>query len=153
VTKWCHEFSKGRTDVHKEQKSGRPSLISYDLLQENEGEIRTYRRVTIRELHQIIPEVSKTTIHEGVTEELGYRKLCARWLPKMLMDDHKTKQMDSALKFLTRYAQEGNAFLDSNVTGDKTWGFYHTPESKQQPLQWRHTHFSRKKKNSKLQFH
>ena len=71
VTKWCHEFSEGRTDVHDEQRSGRPSLISYDLLQETEGEICANRRVTIRELHRIIPEVSKTTIHEAVTEELG----------------------------------------------------------------------------------
>jgi len=36
VTKWCHELSEGRTDVHDEQRRGRPSLISYDLLQENE---------------------------------------------------------------------------------------------------------------------
>jgi len=27
VTKWCREFSEGRTDVHDEQRSGRPSLI------------------------------------------------------------------------------------------------------------------------------
>jgi transposase len=32
VTKWCHEFSEGRTDVHDEQRSGRPSLISDDFL-------------------------------------------------------------------------------------------------------------------------
>jgi hypothetical protein len=63
-------------------------------------------------LHQIILEVSKTTIHEAVTEKLGYRKLCERWVPKMLMDDHKTKRMGSALKFLTRCAQEGDEFLD-----------------------------------------
>jgi hypothetical protein len=63
-------------------------------------------------LHHIIPEVSKTTIHEAVTEKLGYRKLCARWVPKMVTDDHKTKWMGSALKFLTRYAQEGDEFLD-----------------------------------------
>ena len=50
----------------------------------------------------------------------------------MLTDDHKTKRMGSALKFLTRYAQEGDEFLDSIVTGDETWGFHHTPESKQQ---------------------
>jgi transposase len=62
VTKWCSEFSKGRTDVHDEQRSSRPSLISDDLLQETEGEIRTNRRVT-REVHHVIPEVSKTTIH------------------------------------------------------------------------------------------
>jgi hypothetical protein len=39
VTKCCREFSEGRTDVHEEQRSGRSSLISADLLQEIEGEI------------------------------------------------------------------------------------------------------------------
>ena len=58
VTKLCSEFSEGRTDVHDEQRSGRPSLISYDLLHETEGEIRANRRMTIRELHHIVPEVS-----------------------------------------------------------------------------------------------
>ena len=64
VTKWCHEFSEGRNDVHDEQRSGRPSLISDDLLEETGGEIRANRRVTIRKLRHIIPEVSKTTIHK-----------------------------------------------------------------------------------------
>jgi len=93
VTKWCREFSEGRTDVHDEQRSGRPSLISDELLQEIEVEIRANRRVKIRELHPIIPEVSKTTIHEVVTEKLGYRKLCASWVPKMLTDDYKTSPL------------------------------------------------------------
>jgi len=31
VTKWCREFSEGRTDVHDKQRSSRPSLISDDL--------------------------------------------------------------------------------------------------------------------------
>ena len=74
--------SEGRTDVHDEQRSGRPSLIPYDLLQEIEREIRANRRVLIRELHPIISEASKNTIHEAVTEKLGCRKLCARWVPK-----------------------------------------------------------------------
>jgi hypothetical protein len=74
VTKWCREFPKGRTYVyvHDEQRSSRPSLISDDLLQEIEGEIRANQSVMIRELHHIIPKVSKTTIHEAVTEKLGY---------------------------------------------------------------------------------
>jgi len=63
----------------------------------------------------------------------------------MLTGDHKTKRMGSALKFLTRYAQEGDEFLDSIVTGDELWVFHHTPESKQQSLQWRHTHSPRTK--------
>jgi hypothetical protein len=139
VTKWCCEFSEGRTDVHNEQRSGRPSLNSDDL-QKIEGEIPANRRGAIRELHHIIPQVSRTIIHEAATEKLGYRKLWTRLVPKMLTDHHKTKRIGSALMFLTRYAQEEDKFLDSIVTGDETWVFHHTPESKQQSLQWRHTH-------------
>jgi hypothetical protein len=134
VTRWCREFYEGRTDVHDKQTSSRPSLISDDLLQETEGEIHTNRRMTIRELHQIIPEASKTTIHEAVTEKLGYQKLCACSVPKILTGNHKTEQMGSTLKFLTCYAQEGDEFLDCIATGDETWVFHHTPESKQQSL-------------------
>jgi hypothetical protein len=36
--------------------------------------------------------------------------------------------MGSALKFLTRYAQEGDEFMDSIVTGDLTWVFHHIPK-------------------------
>jgi hypothetical protein len=113
-------------------------LISDDLLQESDGEIRANRRVTIRKLHDIILVVSKTIIHEAMTEKFGYRELCARWVANILTDDHKTKRMCSALKFLTRLAKEGDESLDSIVTGYKIWGFQHTLVSKQQSLQWSH---------------
>jgi hypothetical protein len=58
VTKWCREFSKGRTDVHKEQSSSRPSLISDDLLQKIEREIHANQHGMVRDLHHFIPEVS-----------------------------------------------------------------------------------------------
>jgi hypothetical protein len=61
----------------------------------------------------------------------------------MLMNDHKTKRMGSALKFLMRYAQEGDEFLVYIVTGDEMWVYHHTAGSKQQSLQWRHTHSPR----------
>ena len=101
VKKWCREFSEGRTDVHDDQRSGRPYLISDELLQDVEGENRANRSVTIRELNHIISEVSKTTIHEALTEKLGYRKLCARWVPRILKDDHKTKRMGSSWIYWT----------------------------------------------------
>jgi len=36
VTKWCREFSEGRTDVHDEQRSGWSFLTYDELLQETE---------------------------------------------------------------------------------------------------------------------
>jgi hypothetical protein len=47
------------------------SVIADDLLQKIEGEIRANQRGMIRELRHIIPEVSKTTVNEAVTEKLG----------------------------------------------------------------------------------
>jgi len=49
VTKWCSEFFEGRTDVHDEQRSGRTSLISYELLHDQKTKrmgsaLRTGRR-------------------------------------------------------------------------------------------------------------
>jgi len=64
------EFSEGKTDVQDEQRSGRPSLISDDLLQEIEGEIRANRRGTIRELHHIIPAGKEFDDVDEVQEEV-----------------------------------------------------------------------------------
>jgi len=64
VTKWCREFSEGRTDVHDEQRSSRSSFISDDFLQEMEGEIPPNRSVTSHHSRSVF----KTTIHEAVTK-------------------------------------------------------------------------------------
>ncbi|GFW85624.1 uncharacterized protein TNCV_852751 [Trichonephila clavipes] len=73
-----------------------------------EEAIRVNRHLKLKELHQIIPEVSMTTLYEVVTVKLGYRKLCAHWVPKMLTEEHKKKRIGSALDFLTRYAEAGD---------------------------------------------
>ena len=56
MTKWCREFSEGRTDVHDELRSGRSASISDDLLHEIEGEIHANRCVTIRQLITSFPK-------------------------------------------------------------------------------------------------
>ena len=39
-------------------------------------------------------------------------------------------------EFLQRYADENDNFLDSIVTGDETWAFHFTTETKQQSREW-----------------
>jgi hypothetical protein len=82
VINWCHEFSGGRTVVHDEQRSDRPSLISDDHLQKIEGEIWANQHGMIESCITSFPKCLKTTIHEVVTEILGSGKLCPCWVPK-----------------------------------------------------------------------
>lgn len=138
VTRWCMRFSEGRTDLHDLKRSGRPTIKTADLIAKIEEVLRTDRRITIAELQQHFPDVSKTVVHEIVKEDLGYNKICARWVPRMLTDQHKKNRMSSALTFLSLYNEFGDELLDRIVTGDETWVYYYTPESKQQSLQWKH---------------
>jgi transposase len=59
VRKWCSECKDGRTDVHDEQRSGRPSVLDETIAKVEETMLKD-RRVTVRELYEMIPDVSKT---------------------------------------------------------------------------------------------
>ena len=83
--------------------------------------MRKDRRVSLDDLCVSIPEVSRTTIYRILTDKLQYRNVCARWIPRMLTEDHKRQRVDSAREFLRRYADEKDNYLDSIVTGNETW--------------------------------
>ncbi|KAG5317737.1 MOS1T transposase, partial [Pseudoatta argentina] len=117
VFKWCREFKNGRTSVHDDQRSGRPSILTDDIVEK----ARDDRRLTVDELSAMFPQISRSLLHETITETLGYRKLSARWVPKQLTDQHKLNRVEAGQEFLRRYKLHGDEFLRSIVTGDETW--------------------------------
>lgn len=145
VRRWVRDFKNGRTDVHDEARAGRPS-VSDETIANVEAAMLEDRRVTVRELCEKIPEVSKTTIDKILTEHLGYSKVCARWVPKMLTADHQRQRVEAAQEFLAFHGTTEEEFLDSIVTGDETWVHYTTPETKVQSKQWKHPSSPRAKK-------
>jgi hypothetical protein len=66
---------------------------------------------TISEVYEQCPEVFHTVVYQIVTKHLQYRKICARWVPRMLTDAHKAVRMGTALMFMDCYEQGGNTFL------------------------------------------
>ncbi|KAG5309177.1 SETMR methyltransferase, partial [Pseudoatta argentina] len=121
VFKWCREFKNGRTSVHYDQRSGRPSILTDDIVEKIENALRDDRRLTVDELSAMFPQISRSLLHETITETLGYRKLSARWVPKQLTDQHKLNRVEAGQEFLRRYKLHGDEFLRSIVTGDETW--------------------------------
>ncbi|GBN42954.1 hypothetical protein AVEN_38862-1 [Araneus ventricosus] len=84
VRKWVRQFNDGRTNVHDEARSGRPSVVNDGLVAKVNEKICENRRFTKRMLFDEFPQISKTVLHDIVTNRLNYRKLCSRWVPKML---------------------------------------------------------------------
>lgn len=153
VRQWCRNFEAGRTDVHDAGGQGRKRMsTNEDLVQRVDQAIRENRRFTISVLHESFPEMSRSALYTIVGGTLQYRKLCARWVPKMLSDHHKTQRMGAALTFLQRYHDEGEDFLSKIVTGDETWVLYETEETKEQSKQWMHSSSPSKPKKFKRTF-
>ncbi|GFR90682.1 histone-lysine N-methyltransferase SETMAR [Elysia marginata] len=51
-------------------------------------------------------EIPKSMIHEIVYDTFGYLKVSARWVPKMLTEDHKLQKVEISQRLLLRCQQD-----------------------------------------------
>nr|XP_015914995.2 uncharacterized protein LOC107445167 [Parasteatoda tepidariorum] len=119
--KWSRNFDAGRTDVRDAGVQGRKSVSSDDLVQRVDQAIRGNRRFTNSKLSELIPKISRSALYTTVSKRLKYRKLCLRWVPKMLSDHHKTQRMGPASTVLQRYHDE-DELLDKIAPGNYAMG-------------------------------
>jgi hypothetical protein len=68
-------------------------VVNEDLVGAVEEKIQdNRRRFTISSFFLHFSQTSRPLLHEIVPGKLGFRKLCLRWVPNMLTDEHKMKR-------------------------------------------------------------
>jgi hypothetical protein len=109
IYKWSSDFKQGRETVENEPhvRRSRTSITGenndrVDVL------IRENRRITVGELSGIL-NVSDGSVKIIIKQHLQYSKVCARWIPRLLTDEHESTWLQVA-KSLSRYEQEGDFF-------------------------------------------
>lgn len=95
------------------------------------------RRVTFAELELLIPGVTHPRLFQIFHEKMGCTKICGRWVPKMLTDELETQRITTSLEILQLYHDRGPEFLKETATGDETWMYHGTAETKRQSPQWK----------------
>jgi oligoribonuclease (3'-5' exoribonuclease) len=98
--KWVRKFNEGHDNMHNEPRSSQPSVVSDDLMRMVEAKVHEDRQFTISLQSLHFQQISRSVLYKIVTDCLDFRKLCSRWVPKMLSEEHKKKQVASALTFL-----------------------------------------------------
>ena len=68
-------------------------------------------------------------------EQLGMKKLSARWVLRLLTVDHKHDRVTISKQCLEMFQRNPDEFLRF-ITVDETWIHYFTPEMKEQSKQW-----------------
>ena len=78
--------------------------------------------------------IGKETVRRIVTEDLGKRKICARFVPHALTTEQKQERALYCQDLLLMGQDEN--FWENIITSDKIWCFVHDPATKQQSAEW-----------------
>ncbi|GFO21755.1 histone-lysine N-methyltransferase SETMAR [Plakobranchus ocellatus] len=114
VYQWCTWFKDGRTSLQDEPRSGRPNTANNDWNTARVDElIKVGRRVKLKEISLKL-DIPKTNDYEIVHDKLGYCKVSARWVPKLLSDEHKRQRLEISQSCCTG--------VNKKVTKPLIWG-------------------------------
>jgi len=91
VRRWVKHFKNGNMSIQDQPRSGRPLTTSTEPNKKRVDEIiKEDRRVTLDAV------AAKFGIRHSAVQEmigsLGYREICARWVPRLLTEDPKVQR-------------------------------------------------------------
>lgn len=150
VRRWRSWFLEGRQNVHDDERSGRPVTATDNAaIAAVRNVVEADRRVTIDEIKIRLPpgiEIGRSSIGTIMSDVLNFRKVCARWVPRLLSENHKQQRMEAARAFLEMHRRDGDQLFSRIVTGDESWVHHSTPETKRQSMVWKKPEESAPKK-------
>ncbi|XP_018053801.1 PREDICTED: histone-lysine N-methyltransferase SETMAR-like, partial [Atta colombica] len=133
---WINEFKRGRTCTEDEARSERPvEITTLDIVEKIHSMIMENRRMKVRKIAEAVV-ISTKRVHNILHEKLHVKKLCARWVPRLLTLDQKRMRKDISMQCLVMFKHNPQDSWRRFVTMNETWIHYYTPETKQQSKQW-----------------
>ena len=93
-------------------------------------------------------DVSVGNVHTTICEELKMRKICAKFVPRVLREDQKERHCHDSRE-MVELINSDPTVPDALVTCNESWIYCYDPETKTQSSQWKHASFSKKARQSK----
>ena len=120
VYKWYKLFTEGREEVNDDTRPERPSTSTTN---ENTVAVKKIvmenRRITIREVAEHVG-ISVGSCHAIFSNILGLKRVAAKFVPKLLNFDQKTRHMIIAQEMLNDVNDDPD-LLKRVISGDKSW--------------------------------
>ena len=134
VFEWHKRLKVGRESVRDDERCGRSKEVRTPQLI---GQIKNFMdkdpRVSIETIRAQF-DVSAGTVHTIILEELKIRKICAKFVPRVLREDQKEWRCHNSRE-MAELINSDPVVLDAQVTCDERWIYCFDPETKRQSSQ------------------
>ena len=119
VFEWHKRFKKGKESVRDDERCGRSKEVrTTELI----GQIKNFMdkdcRVSIETISARF-DVSVWTVHKIIREELKMRKICAKFVPRVLREDQKERRCHDSRE-IVELINSDTALLVALVTCDES---------------------------------
>jgi len=103
IKKWAAEFIRGHTSLRDDPCEGCPkSATTPEIIEQVHDMVLDDRQMKVCEIAEAIG-ISKECVGYILHEELDMKKLCARWVPRLLTADQKYTRMKISKQCLQRF--------------------------------------------------
>ena len=102
------------------------------------------RRIRVRNLAEKVGCSAGTIVK--IVDQLNYRKMCAKWVPKLLTQQQKDSRREICSTLLRERRGAEENFFRGTVTGDESWIHHYQPETRRPSMEWTHPGSPAKKK-------
>ena len=156
VFEWHKRFKKGRESVRDYERCGRSKEVrTPELIGQTKNFMDKDRLVSIETISAQF-DVSVGTVLTIIREELKMRKICAKFVPRVLRENQKERRCHDSRE-MVELINSDLAVLDALVTCDENWIYCYDPETKRLNSQWKHAGSPRPKdrqstRNTMLKF-
>ena len=137
VAKYVAEFKDPERAFEDAPGMGRLSTITADEnIEAVERIVMRDRQISIRRLAKELA-IPKTIIHEIMDNQLGIKKVCTRWVPKLLIPIQRANHVDCCQELLQQSEVNPTKFSHYIVTGHESWIHHYDPLSQLKAKVWK----------------
>jgi len=132
IRHWIATFKGGEEEIKDKARSGRPrEAVTSEKIARVEDLVSNDPHTSIKELTNEVG-ISRERISYILHEELNLHKLCAKWVPHRLSEEHKRNRVELS-KQLLKILDGGYKNI---ITGDETWIYFFTISNKEANKSW-----------------
>ncbi len=137
VAKWVAEFKDPERGFEDAPRLGRPSTtITNENINAVEQIVMRERQISVRRVADELG-IPKSSVHEIMNDHLGMKKVCTRWVPKLLTPLQRANRVDCCEELLQDCEADPSNFFDRIVTGDECWIYHYDPLTQAEAKVWK----------------